>query len=163
MILHSRGIHTNGASLVRKVFGIDDDPAVLSGVPEGLGRTLGEALLEPHKSYLAPLAPVMGDIRGMAHITGGGFPENLPRTLPDNLAATIDRNTWEVPALFRLIQAAGKIDDAEMFRVFNMGVGMILIVAREKAGAVIGAVDGAWQIGELKETASASGQRVVIT
>ena len=159
----STGIHTNGASLVRKVFGIDDNPAVLADVPEGLDRTLGKALLEPHRSYLDPLAPVMSDIRGMAHITGGGFPENLPRTLPDNLAARIDRATWEVPALFRLIQAAGKIDEAEMFRVFNMGVGMILIVAPERAGAVIAAIDGAWKIGELMDKDSADGQRVIFT
>ncbi len=159
----SSGIHTNGAVLVRKVLGIDDRPAVLDEVPEGLGRTLGEALLEPHRSYLDPLAPVMGEIRGMAHITGGGFPENLPRTLPDDLAARIDRSTWDIPPLFRLIQAAGKIEDAEMFRVFNMGVGMILIAPPDKADAVIGAVDGAWKIGELVNADSTDGQRVVIT
>ena len=159
----SAGIHTNGASLVRKVFSIDNDPAVLAKAPEGLGRTLGEALLEPHRSYLDPLAPIMSDIRGMAHITGGGIPENLPRTLPENVAARIDRSTWEVPELFRLIQAAGKIEDTEMFRVFNMGVGMILIAAPDKADGVIGAVDGAWKIGELIDAGSADGQRVGIT
>ena len=79
------------------------------------------------------------------------------------VAATIDRDTWEIPALFRTIQAAGKIDDAEMFRVFNMGVGMILIVAPERADAVIGEVDGAWRVGELIDAASVDGQRVVIT
>jgi len=158
----SSGMHTNGASLIRHAFKIDENPDVLNERPEGLDVTLGEALLEPHRSYLDVIAPVMGDIRGMSHITGGGFQENLPRVMPDGLAAKLDRGSWDVPALFNVIQAAGGVDEAEMFRVFNMGVGMILICAPERASAVLAATDGAWELGSVVSQSETSGNSVVI-
>jgi phosphoribosylformylglycinamidine cyclo-ligase len=160
--LPSNGMHTNGASLIRQAFNIDENPAVLNERPEGLDGTLGEALLAPHRSYLDVIMPVMSDIRGMSHITGGGFQENLPRVLPEGLAARLDRSSWDVPALFNVIQAAGGVDEAEMFRVFNMGVGMILICAPDRAGAVLAATDGAWELGSVVSQTATSGNSVVI-
>ena len=160
--LPSSGMHTNGASLIRQAFNIDENPDVLNERPEGLDGTLGEALLAPHRSYLDAIMPVMSEIRGMSHITGGGFQENLPRVLPDGLAVRLDRGSWEVPALFNVIQAAGRVDEAEMFRVFNMGVGMILVCAPERASSVLAATDGAWELGSVVSQTETSGNRVVI-
>ena len=98
----------------------------------------------------------------MSHITGGGFQENLPRVLPDGLAVRLDRSSWEVPALFNVIQAAGRVDEAEMFRVFNMGVGMILISAPERAPTVLSATAGAWKLGSVVSQIETSGNSVVI-
>ena len=125
--LPSSGLHTNGYSLVRRVFNTDADPSRLKRRYPQLGRTLGDALLEPHRCYYDQVQPLLPKIKGLAHITGGGFPSNLPRTLPKSVAAVVDKNAWEVPPLFQLIQKTGNIDDAEMYRVFNMGIGMILI------------------------------------
>ena len=125
--LPSSGLHTNGYSLVRRVFNTDADPANLKRRYKQLGRTLGDALLEPHRSYYTQIKPLLPKIKGLAHITGGGFPGNLPRTLPKSVAAIVDKSSWEVPSLFQIIQKTGNIDDAEMYRVFNMGIGMILI------------------------------------
>ncbi len=147
----SSGPHTNGYSLIRRVFDIDAHPEVLAEdewVPD-LGCSLGEALLAPHRSYLALLRPVLRLIRGMAHITGGGLIENLPRSLPEGVAAEIDLDSWDVPPLFRLIQERGGVGPDEMFRVFNMGVGMILIVAPERAGRVLELVPDAWAAGRV--------------
>ena len=135
--LASSGLHTNGYSLARKVLleRMGMDPSTY--VPE-LGRRLGEELLEPHRSYLAPLRPLLGSgaIRGMAHITGGGFTDNIPRILPPGCDAEIDPASWSPPAIFRMIQEGGGVGEAEMRRTFNLGIGMVLVVAREKAGAV---------------------------
>jgi phosphoribosylformylglycinamidine cyclo-ligase len=135
--LSSSGLHTNGYSLARKVllerlgYGID------RYVPE-LGRRLGEELLEPHRSYLALVRPLLStaSLKGMAHITGGGFTDNLPRILPSHCDAEIDAGSWEPPPIFRLIQRSGGVQEPEMRRTFNLGIGMVLVVAREKAGAV---------------------------
>ena len=99
-------------------------------LPE-LGATVGEALLAPHRGYLAALEPLLErrKIRALAHITGGGFPGNIPRVLPPGLGARVRTSAWEVPALFRLIRSAGKVPDEEMYRTFNMGVGMVVVVA----------------------------------
>ncbi len=151
----SSGLHTNGYSLVRKLFraGIDEDPAAerarLDASYDGLEGTLGEALLEPHRCYLGDLRPALPKLHGIAHITGGGIPGNLPRVLPAGLAARIDRSSWRVPALFRLIQQTGAIDDEEMFRTFNMGLGIVLAVAADEAGAVLEALPEAWVCGEV--------------
>jgi phosphoribosylformylglycinamidine cyclo-ligase len=120
--LPSSGVHTNGYSLVRKVF--EDVP--LSRVYSELGGPLGEALLEPHTSYLADLGRIKW--KGAAHITGGGILGNLPRCLPDRLGARLDRKAWEVPPIFELIRKRGRIADDEMNGTFNMGLGMILVV-----------------------------------
>ena len=147
----SNGPHTNGYSLIRRIFDIDDHPEVLDETEwsPDLGRSLGDALLEPHRSYLDPLSPVLGLIRGMAHITGGGVYENLPRTLPDGLGADVDLSSWETPPLFRLIQEQGGVDRDEMFRVFNMGLGMVLVVPPDRAGEVTALVPGAWVVGRV--------------
>ena len=125
--LPSSGLHTNGYSLVRRVFDTDANPSNLKRRYPQLGRTLGDALLEPHRCYYRQVKPLLPRIKGLAHITGGGFPGNLPRTLPKPIAAIVDKSSWEVPPLFKLIQRTGNIDDEEMYRVFNMGIGMILI------------------------------------
>ncbi len=147
--LPSSGLHTNGYSLVRAIFGTDADPAPLRvRVPE-LGGLFGDALLAPHRSYLSAMRPVLGKIRGMAHITGGGFYKNLPRSLADGLAAEVDLGSWTVPPIFRYIQRQGGVDEAEMWRVFNMGVGLVVIVSPERAGEVQAAMAGSWHIGSI--------------
>ena len=128
--LPSAGLHTNGYSLARRVLLERLGHGLDSRLPE-LGTSLGEALLSPHRGYLAALEPLVErrKIRALAHITGGGFPGNLPRVLPAGLGARIRRSAWQVPALFRLIQKGGGIGDAEMFRTFNMGIGMVVVVS----------------------------------
>jgi len=122
--LPSAGLHTNGYSLARDVFADDDLAAFL---PE-LGRTLGDELLQPHRSYLLTVRPLLDDglITGMAHITGGGLIDNLPRVVPEHLAAVLDARTWDMPPIFRVIQARGGVAWSEMARVFNLGVGFVL-------------------------------------
>jgi phosphoribosylformylglycinamidine cyclo-ligase len=157
--LPSSGLHTNGYSLVRSIFGTDASPAALGERVPALGCTLGEALLEPHRSYLPVLKPVLGKVRGMAHITGGGVYKNLPRSLADGLAAEIDLRSWTVPPLFRYIQEKGRVEEAEMWRVYNMGVGMIVIVGPRLADEVMAATPGSWRIGRV---VPASGRERVI-
>jgi phosphoribosylformylglycinamidine cyclo-ligase len=131
----SNGLHTNGYTLARQVFFEDLGLDVDSHVPE-LEGTAGEILLEVHTSYRTAVAPALDRILALAHITGGGIPGNLPRSLPSGCAARIDRSTWSVPRLFQLIQEAGKVDEHEMFRVFNMGVGMIAAAPEKYADSV---------------------------
>jgi len=134
----SSGLHTNGYSLARRVIferlGLD----VGSYVPE-LSTTVGEALLEPHRSYLSIVQPLLdgGRIKGMAHITGGGISDNLPRVLPHGTAALIDRSAWEVPPIFRWLQRSGSIPDEDMLRTFNMGIGLIIVTGRDHAEPLI--------------------------
>jgi len=152
--LPSSGLHTNGYSLARRiafdVLGLD----VKSHVP-ALGETVGEALLRPHRSYLPLVAPLLEQswIKGMAHITGGGITENLPRTLPPGRGFSLDRSSWTVPPLFRWLQDAGGLDDGEMFRAFNMGVGLILVVRAEDADRTVHALrdrgEPAWRLGTV--------------
>jgi phosphoribosylformylglycinamidine cyclo-ligase len=128
--LPSAGLHTNGYSLARKVLFETLGHRVDTHLPE-LGTTVGQALLAPHRGYLAALEPLLerDKVRALAHITGGGFPGNIPRVLPQGLGARLRRGSWEVPPLFRLIQKAGDVADEEMERTFNMGIGMVLVVA----------------------------------
>jgi phosphoribosylformylglycinamidine cyclo-ligase len=128
--LPSSGLHTNGYSLARKVLFDVLGHKVDTVLPE-LGGTVGEALLATHRCYLAALEPLIerDKIHALAHITGGGFPGNIPRVLPAGLGARIRRGSWDVPPLFRIIQKGGDISDEEMYRTFNMGVGMIALVA----------------------------------
>jgi phosphoribosylformylglycinamidine cyclo-ligase len=152
--LPSSGLHTNGYSLARRiafdVLGLDVDSHV-----DALGTTVGEALLRPHRSYLRVVAPLLasGRIKGMAHITGGGITENLPRVLPDGLGFSLDRGSWTVPPLFTWLQRGGTVPDAEMFRACNMGVGMVLVCSPADADAVVAdlrvAGEQAWRIGEI--------------
>jgi phosphoribosylformylglycinamidine cyclo-ligase len=106
--------------------------AVDQHMPE-LGMTVGQALLQPHRGYLQALEPLLerGKVRALAHITGGGFPGNIPRVLPRGLGARVRTSSWDLPPLFRMIQSGGRVGDEEMFRTFNMGIGMIVIVAPE--------------------------------
>jgi phosphoribosylformylglycinamidine cyclo-ligase len=134
--LPSVGLHTNGYSLARKVLfeklGYDHQTII-----PGIGKA-GEALLQPHLSYLKPLLPLVEEnaFHALAHITGGGLTDNVPRVLPDNLDAKIKLGSWPVLPLFRFIYEEGKVDRDEMLRVFNMGVGMVLIVAPENVERV---------------------------
>jgi phosphoribosylformylglycinamidine cyclo-ligase len=149
--LPSSGLHTNGYSLVRKVFNTDEDPSVLNRFRDQLGITLGEKLLEPHRCYFPTLKPWLNRIKGLAHITGGGIPGNLPRTIPQGLAARVDKGAWEVPAIFSLIQQQGDIDEQEMYRVFNMGIGMMVICSPDTADKFIDGVPESKVIGEVIE------------
>lgn len=136
--LPSTGLHTNGYSLARKIFfeilGLDVGDHV-----EELGRTVGEALLEVHRCYLEPVWPLVdrGLVHGMAHITGGGLTDNLPRVLPDGLGAEIRVGSWEIPPLFRFIAAKGKVPREDMWRTFNMGVGMVLAISSGRLGKAL--------------------------
>jgi phosphoribosylformylglycinamidine cyclo-ligase len=136
--LPSMGLHTNGYSLARRVLfemaGWKADTFVAE-----LGTTIGDALLAPHRSYLPLVRPLLErqSVRGLAHITGGGITENLPRVLPEGCAAEIDLKSWDVPAVFRLLQQRGQIAREEMFRAFNMGIGLVIVCAARDAERVI--------------------------
>lgn len=154
--LPSSGLHTNGYTLARAALGIgvyrstpDDDRRRLKRHEEELGETLSEALLRPHRSYVNDLKPALGLVSGLVHITGGSFEENLPRVLPEGLSAVIRKDAWRVPPIFTLIQKAGAIDEAEMYRVFNMGIGMAVIVSREQHTKVRSLLPEAIEIGEV--------------
>jgi phosphoribosylformylglycinamidine cyclo-ligase len=137
--LPSSGLHTNGFSLVRHLFREESYQDI---VPE-LGRTLGDELLEPHRSYLAELRLARGavDLLGVAHVTGGGLIENVPRCLPDELGAEIETGAWTIPSIFKLIEAKGVLGD-EMWRTFNMGIGMVLVVRQAEVAELLRALDG---------------------
>ena len=122
--LPSSGPHTNGYSLIRKVF----EGADLESVHPQLGCSLADALLAPHRSYFSALHPHLDKVKALAHLTGGGFIENIPRVLPENLNAVIHLNSWDVPPIWKLIQQQGSIATEELYRVFNMGIGMVAIV-----------------------------------
>jgi len=152
--LPSSGLHTNGYSLARRIAFEKLGLRVDSHVDE-LGETVGAALLRTHRSYLGPIAPLLngGFIKGMAHITGGGVTENLPRTLPEGLTFALDRSSWQIPPLFAWLQRAGQIDDAEMFRAFNMGVGLILVCSPQSTPEVLSTLhsSGAWLLGDVRD------------
>ena len=136
LALPSTGVHSNGFSLVRKVFNIDADPDVLFSTPAELGgKTLGEALLAPTKIYVKPVLKVLEEVqvKGISHITGGGFYENIPRSLKKGCCARINKADVRTPALFHLMQKVGGISEHDMFNTFNMGVGMVLTVPAEQA------------------------------
>jgi phosphoribosylformylglycinamidine cyclo-ligase len=147
--LASSGLHTNGYSLVRRVFG--EERRVLDKYYPELGRTLGEELLEPHRSYYRELKPLLSLLKGIAHITGGGLIDNVPRILPSGLAARFDSQTWMVPPIFRLIEERGKISRAEMYRVFNMGVGMVVVCSPDNVAGITESLPEAKVIGEVLE------------
>lgn len=153
--LPSTGLQTNGYSLVREIWGVGkglgeaNDRAVLDVRYEELQGTLGDALLAVHGSFLRALQPVLGELHGIAHITGGGIPGNLGRVFPQQLAARVDIESWEVPPLFRIIQSAGHIAEPEMFATFNMGVGLVVVAAADRAARLIEALPAAWMLGEV--------------
>ncbi|XP_065863396.1 phosphoribosylformylglycinamidine cyclo-ligase, chloroplastic/mitochondrial-like [Euphorbia lathyris] len=148
--LPSSGVHSNGFSLVRRV--LARSGLSLENQLPGEGITLGEALIAPTVIYVKQVLDIIGKggVKGIAHITGGGFTDNIPRVFPKGLGAVIYENSWEVPAVFKWIQEAGKIEDAEMRRTFNMGIGMVLIVSEEAARRIVEDGDHkAYRIGEV--------------
>ena len=145
----SSGVHTNGFSLVRRVFDTEGDQAVLYRRYDELNHTLGEELMIPHRCYYPLLEPVMPLVKGIAHITGGGLVDNLPRVLPAGLAGRLDAGTWEVHPIFSIIERVGDVSRQEMFRVFNMGLGMVLVCAPEKVGEIQEIVPEASTVGEV--------------
>ena len=153
LALPSSGVHSNGYSLVRKVF--DVEHADLGKTWDELGTTLGEALLTPTEIYVKPVLAAIekADIRGISHITGGGFYENIPRSLPDGLGAKIEKAAIRTPAIFRLLQETGSIPERDMFNTYNMGVGMSLIVSGETADKALAALKekgvDAYVVGEI--------------
>jgi phosphoribosylformylglycinamidine cyclo-ligase len=152
--LPSSGLHTNGYSLARRIvfdaMGLQAETHVAE-----LDTTVGQALLAPHRSYLGVVSPLLGHgwIKGMAHITGGGLTENVPRTMPEGRSPRIDRGTWTVPPLFSWLQRGGGVPDEEMFRAFNMGVGLVMVCAPEHESAVLSTLaasgEAAWRLGEV--------------
>jgi phosphoribosylamine--glycine ligase/phosphoribosylaminoimidazole synthetase len=148
--LASSGPHTNGYSLLRRVFGW----IPMDVVPDGFDRPLGEALLEPHRSYLDVLRPALdtGAIKALAHITGGGLPENLPRVLPDDVDAVVDLGSWPVPPLFRLVrELTPSMPTDELYRTLNMGIGMVVVCAPDEVDRVRSSIgEPTWVIGALQ-------------
>jgi phosphoribosylformylglycinamidine cyclo-ligase len=168
--LPSTGLQTNGYSLARKLFFEVGGYKIDSYINE-LGTTVGEALLATHSSFLPQLGPLLDMeseaddgvrvplIKGLAHITGGGFLENIPRILPDNVSVEIDRDSWAVPPIFTLMQRLGNVSDQEMFRTFNMGIGMVIVVSPADAGAMTTELVRSNVIGRIVE----GDRRVVIS
>jgi len=151
--LASSGLHSNGFSLARKI--LLNHYAIDAYVDE-LGKTLGEEMLTPTRIYVKSVLKILDDsIHAMAHITGGGLLGNLPRVLPEGLEARIDRNAWQVPSIFKLIQRLGGIDDEEMFRTFNMGIGFVLVVAKDAVDRIVTSLtsngEKAWILGEIRK------------
>jgi phosphoribosylformylglycinamidine cyclo-ligase len=140
----SSGLHTNGYSLARKVL-LDMAGLPLERMHPDLGRTIGEELLEPHRSYAPSIIPLLGSrpINGLVHITGGGFGGNIPRVVPDNLITVINKGSWPVPPIFHLIAKLGNVPEDEMFGTFNMGLGMLVIVPQRAAPGIEAALSGA--------------------
>lgn len=134
LALPSVGLHTNGYSLARKLF-LEVAGYTVNAKLEALGETVGEALLQPHLSYLPALAGLLdsGRIKGLAHITGGGLTENIPRILPEGNAVEIKKGTWPILPIFNLMQQIGNVPESEMYRTFNMGVGMVIICAHQNS------------------------------
>lgn len=145
----SNGLHTNGYSLVRHVFRLDLDLTILNTYVDELGETLGEALLKPHPSYYHSLKPLFNVSKGIAHITGGGLYENVPRMLSEKVAAKLYPLNWNTPAIFKIIQNQGSIDIAEMYRVYNMGLGMVVACAPEHVSDFTSSIDNAIIVGEI--------------
>jgi len=155
--LPSTGLHTNGYSLARKIVGmtgdLEHDREVLNRpLPGGVaGETIGEALLAPHRSYVGEVMPLLEDglVRGMAHITGGGLSDNLPRTLPEHCIARLDPMSWETPIILDHLVNAGHVSVAERYRVFNMGIGFVLVVAPENVDEVMSRLPDGKLIGSI--------------
>jgi phosphoribosylformylglycinamidine cyclo-ligase len=162
--LSSSGPHSNGFSLIRKIVATSGSSF---DTPWG-DTTLGAALLTPTRIYVKPLLALMAamPVKGMAHITGGGLTENVPRMLPDSLAATLDHTTWTRPAVFDWLQQAGRVSDDEMNRVFNCGIGMAVVVAADRADAAIAFLraqgEGAQRIGSIVPRAPGAPGTVVV-
>jgi len=162
--LPSGGLQTNGYSLVRKIWslgkdlGFDHDQEILQKEIPSLNGSLGDALLATHRSFLSDFEPYLEQIHGIAHITGGGIGGNLSRLFEHDgssyMSAWIDRESWEIPNIFKVIQDTGAIEDSEMFGAFNMGIGIIVVVNEAVARKIVSEVEGSWVVGEIKKAES---------
>jgi phosphoribosylformylglycinamidine cyclo-ligase len=150
----STGLHTNGYTLARQIV-FDEMRLKIDDEMPDVGATVADALLAVHQSYWRAIGPALGEINSLAHITGGGIPGNLARSLPQGCCAMIERAAWNVPPLFRVLQDAGRVDQAEMFDVFNMGIGMIAVVSQFNLDTVrhhaAGSGTETWVIGQIVE------------
>lgn len=146
----SNGLQTNGYSLARKLF-FEVGGYEVDDIVEELGTTVGEALLATHQSFLPQLSPLLdtGLIKGLAHITGGGFLENIPRILPEGVSVEINRGTWQELAIFGMMQRLGNVSDQEMFRTFNMGIGMIVVCSEEQKHMIRGGSANYYELGRI--------------
>ena len=161
----SSGIHSNGYSLVRKIFFEQQQFSLSSNLPE-LKKTLGEVLLEPTKIYVSALLPLIKEkkIKGAAHITGGGFVENIPRMLPESMAAEIKLGTWPILPIFGCLQKYGEIPMMEMYEIFNMGIGMVLAVEEAKVKEIVHEIEQAGEkVYEIGKVIAKEKHRVVFT
>ena len=151
--LPSSGLHTNGYSLARKIVKDRLKLRPNDAFPDG-GGAVADVLLAEHRSYLSALRPVLDRVHALAHITGGGLPGNLDRALPQTLDAVVDTSSWKIPAVFRVLMDAGAVEPAEMYRTFNMGVGMVVIAGPSDVDAILSAAAAAgltgWMLGSLK-------------
>ncbi len=151
--LASSGVHSNGFSLVRKVFNLSED--VANRHIDELGGTIGQALLEPTKIYVKSVLALLEkvEVKSISHITGGGFYENIPRALPDDLTAKIDLSSFEIPEIFKLIASTGRISQRDMFNTFNMGIGMVIVVSKDEADTALSVLNSCGEdariIGEI--------------
>ncbi len=150
--LPSSGLHTNGYSLARQVFEVEENPSCLGSFYPELGETLGEALLKNHICYYQRVKLVLSHIKGLAHITGGGIEGNVSRILPQGVAACFQKGIWSIPAIFRLIQEKGNVDESEMYKAFNMGVGMVLVCAGDSVAEIIKMLPEASIIGSITKS-----------
>jgi phosphoribosylformylglycinamidine cyclo-ligase len=161
----SSGLHSNGYSLARKALLEPGDLKLDQTLPE-LGESLGAALLRPTRIYVKAIAAALaaGEVRSLCHVTGGGLPENLPRVLPKDVAIEIDTDSFARSPLFTLIQKRANVADAEMYRTFNMGIGLTAIVSEQHADAVLAALNGAGERAQRigRTVAAGAGPRVVL-
>jgi len=164
LAIGSSGVHSNGYSLVRKII----ERAGAKPTDDLGGRPLGDVVMAPTQIYVKPLLKLISEInvKGMAHITGGGLVDNVPRVLPENTQAVLHRDSWQMPELFRWLQMKGGVADAEMVRVFNCGIGMVVIVSTDQADTAIQSLKAeglhAWMVGEVVERPAGAPQTIVI-
>jgi phosphoribosylformylglycinamidine cyclo-ligase len=164
LAIASSGAHSNGYSLVRKII----ERAGAKPTDDLGGRPLGDVVMAPTQIYVKPLLKLISEmnVKGMAHITGGGLVDNVPRVLPENTQAVLHRDSWQMPELFRWLQMKGGVADAEMVRVFNCGIGMVVIVSADQADAAIQSLKAeglhAWMVGEVVERPTGAPQTIVI-
>ncbi len=152
----SSGVHTNGFSLVRRVFNTDEDPGTLYRPCPGLDRNLGDELMVRHRAYHPLLEPYLGGIKALSHITGGGLPGKMPASLPPGVTAEFQLGAWPVPPVFGAIQQAGGISDAEMYRVFNMGLGMVAVCDPDHASELLSGLPDALDVGQIVQSPGTS-------
>ncbi len=151
--LASTGVHSNGFSLVRKIFNIDSKEVLMEKLPDG--RTLGETLLAPTKIYVKAVLALLEkvQVKAISHITGGGFNENIPRSLPSGKTAKVRKNSYELPYIFKLLQERGNVNEHDMYNTFNMGIGMSIVIPKEKVAEAIALMKEfdieAYEIGEI--------------